>query len=120
MSGYNLLAMEKKRTKSAGISEKVISLLDIYTLIARNAYPSVYSLKEKLEVSERTVYRYLEIINMIDSIEFDKEHKGYKFSHGSRLKKLELSEDDVKLLLTLGETVSHLGRPVKNSFSCLV
>jgi predicted DNA-binding transcriptional regulator YafY len=60
-----------KNTKPAGISEKVISLLEIYTMIAQKQFPSVSSLKEHFHVSERSIYRYLEIINMIDGIEFD-------------------------------------------------
>ncbi len=59
-----------KQHKPPGISEKVIRLLHIYTMIAKKEYPSVQRLKEEFEVSERSIYRYLEIINMIDGIEY--------------------------------------------------
>jgi predicted DNA-binding transcriptional regulator YafY len=61
--------------KPSGISEKVIRLLEIYTMMAQRHFPSVPSLKEHFHVSERSVYRYLEIINMIDGIEFDQPRR---------------------------------------------
>lgn len=112
--------MNPKTSKPAGISEKVIRLLDVYTLMAQDRFPPLDFLKDRLEMSERSVYRYLEIINMIDPIEYDKERKGYKFVHGSRIKKLMLSEEDFILLLTLGETISHMGTPFKDNFSKFV
>lgn len=112
----NLKPGNIKKSKPAGISEKVINILKAYTLIARNKYPSVRYLAEELEVKERTVYRYLEIINMIDSIVFDRERKGYKFVNGDCLKKLILSEEEFLLLLVMGETVSHFGKPFKEEF----
>ncbi len=82
-----------ERAKPAGISEKVIRLLEIYTMIAQKRYPSVPSLKEHFRVSERSVCRYLEIVNMIDGIEFDQERKGYTFTNGDRIKKLTFTEN---------------------------
>lgn len=106
----------KKKDKAAGISEKVVNILKIYTLMAQNHYPSVKYLQEQCEVGERTIYRYIEIIGLIDDIEFDKERGGYKFTHGDRIKKLTLSEDDFLLLLTMGGTIDHLGHTFKDSF----
>ncbi|MEW6110410.1 MAG: WYL domain-containing transcriptional regulator [Nitrospirota bacterium] len=105
-----------KKSSTPGISEKVIRLLEIYTSIAQNKYPSVSRLQEKYDVSKRTIYRYLEIINFIDPIEHDENRKGYKFLSGDRIKKLALSEIQLLMLLTLGETVSHLGEPLKEEF----
>ena len=85
--------LRKKAGKPAGISGKVISLLDVYTLIAQSKFPSVDSLAKHCEASRRTIYRYLEIINMIDPIEFDKEQKGYKFVNSDRIKKVFLSDN---------------------------
>ncbi|MCL4457168.1 MAG: transcriptional regulator [Nitrospirae bacterium] len=106
----------KKLTRPAGIKEKVINILDIYTLISQNRYPSVKFLAEKCEVSERSIYRYLEIISMIDPVEFDKERHGYKFTHTERIRKLLLSEDELILLFTLGDAAAHLGSGFRNSF----
>ncbi len=110
------LSHKNKKSSSAGISQKIINLLEIYTALAQNKYPSVENLKERFEVSSRSIFRYLEIINIIDPIELDKERLGYKFKHGDRIKKLALSENQLLMLLTMGETVAHLGEPLKEEF----
>lgn len=108
--------IKSKKPHPAGISGKVIKLLNIYTMIAQNKYPSVESITDRLEVGQRTAYRYLEIINLIDPIELDKDRKGYKFLNGNRIKKLALSDDEFYLLMTIGATVSHLGTPFMENF----
>lgn len=116
---YNGLQGKKKAkgvAKPSGMSEKVIRLLKIYTMIAQNRYPSVSDLQNQFEVSERTVRRYLANINLIDSIEFDSQREGYRFVNGDRIKKLLLSEDDFLMLVTMGETLTHFGDPFKTSF----
>jgi predicted DNA-binding transcriptional regulator YafY len=109
-----------KTGKPAGISEKVIRLLEVYTMIAQKQFPSVQLLKDHFRVSERSVYRYLEIINMIDAIEFDQERKGYKFTNGDRIKKVVLSDNELLVLFAASEAVSHLGDSVGRSFQDLV
>jgi len=110
------LSHKNKKASSSGISQKIINLLGIYTAIAQNKYPSVEDLKDRFEVSSRSIFRYLEIIKIIDPIELDKERQGYKFIHGDRIKKLALSENQLLMLLTMGETVAHLGEPLKEEF----
>jgi predicted DNA-binding transcriptional regulator YafY len=110
----------KSSSKPAGISDKVIRLLDIYTLIAQKKYPSVTQLAEHFKVSERSIFRYLEIINLIDGIEFDQERKGYFFTNGDRIKKLSLRDDELTVLLAAGEAVSHMGRSLGESFQDLL
>jgi predicted DNA-binding transcriptional regulator YafY len=104
------------RSKPSGISEKVIRLLDIYTMIAQKKFPSVPILKDQLSISERSVYRYLEIINMIDAIEYDQERKGYTFTSGDRIKKLSLSDNELLVLFAAGEAISHLGGDLGQGF----
>jgi predicted DNA-binding transcriptional regulator YafY len=111
---------KRQAAKPAGISEKVIRLLEIYTMIAQKQFPSVQSLKEHFNVSERSVYRYLEIINMIDGIEFDQERKGYTFTTGDRIKKLTLSDNELLVLFAASEAVSHLGEPLGHGFQELM
>lgn len=108
------------KKKPAGISGKVINLIDIYTLIAQKKYPSVEFLMERFGLGERSVYRYLEIIKQLDAIEYDVERQGYKFVTGDRIKKLLLSKEQFMLLLVMGDTVSHLGRPLKEEFGSFV
>jgi len=103
-------------SKPAGIREKVIHILDFYTLVAQNTYPSVRQLSERFGLTERSIYRYREIINFIDPMEYDRERGGYRFVNSSRIKKMSLSNDDFLLLMALGETVAHLGTPLNASF----
>jgi predicted DNA-binding transcriptional regulator YafY len=109
-----------KTSKSVGMSEKIIRLLEIYTLIARKEYPSVKSLKERFPVSERTLYRYLELINIVDAIEYDHENEGYKFTQGDRIKKLILSQDELITLFSAGQAVSALGTSFQKNFQNLI
>ncbi len=111
---------DNKKSKPAGISEKVIRLLDIYTLIAQGRYPSVDYLSDRFDASKRTIYRYLEIINFIDPVEFDKGRKGFRFVNPDRIKKLTLSDGQLLMLLVIGETVSRLGVQFKKNFHALV
>ncbi len=110
----------KKAANPAGISEKVIRLLEIYTLIAQNKYPSLDFLINRFHVSKRTIFRYLELINIIDPIEYDKEKGGYRFTSGDRIKKLSLNDDELQTLLAAGESVSHLGSFFKENFLKIV
>ena len=110
----------KKMSKPAGVSEKIIRLLDIYTLIARKEYPSVKSLGERFHVSKRTLYRYLELINIVDAIEYDHEKEGYGFTHGDRIKKLILSQDELITLFSAGQAVSVLGTSFRDNFQSLI
>jgi len=110
----------KSGANPAGISEKVIKLLEIYTLIAQKQFPSMDFMMEHFRVAKRTVFRYLELINSIDPIEYDKERNGYKFTNGDRIKKLILSDEEFQTLLAAGESVSHLGASFKNNFQKLV
>lgn len=102
------------------MSEKIIRLLEIYTIIARKEYPSVKSLRERFHVSVRTLYRYLELINIVDAIEYDHEKEGYKFTHGDRIKKLILSQEELITLFSAGQAVSALGASFRENFHTLV
>ncbi|MCX7858426.1 MAG: HTH domain-containing protein, partial [Deltaproteobacteria bacterium] len=110
----------KKADKPAGISEKVIRLLEIYTLIAQNKYPSLGFLMEHFHVSKRTIFRYLELINIIDPIEYDKEKDGYRFTTGDRIKKPILSNDDIQTIQAAIESISRLGPAFKENFLKLI
>jgi len=110
----------KKAVNPAGISEKVIRLLEIYTLIAQNKFPSLDLLMERFHVSKRTIFRYLELINIIDPIEYDKEKYGYKFTTGDRIKKPALNNEELQAILAAGESVSHLGSVFKENFLKIV
>ncbi len=111
---------KKKKGKPAGISEKVIRLLKIYTLIAQNKYPSVQGLADLFETSRRTVQRDIEIIRLVDDVDYDHDRRGYKFTFGDRFKKLSLSRNELITLLTAGEAVSRLGGNLGSAFQNLL
>jgi len=106
--------------KPSGISEKVIRLLEIYTMIAQGRHPSIASLMAQFGVTERTIFRYLEQINIIDAIEFDRERNGYRFTHGDRIKKLRLDDQELITLFTAGEALTHLGAAFRTKFQGLL
>lgn len=110
----------KKKGKPAGISDKIYRLLKTYTLIAQGKYPSVKSLADEFETSKRTVQRDLEIIRLIDDVDYDQDRKGYRFVHGDRFKKLSLSQNELITLLTAGEAVSRLGGTLGSAFQNLL
>ncbi len=110
----------KKAANPAGISEKVIRLLEIYTLIAQNKFPSLGLLMDRFHVTKRTIFRYLELINLIDPIEYDKEKDGYKFTTGDRIKKPALNDEELQTLLAAEESVAHLGSVFKENFLKIV
>ena len=110
----------KKRSNPLSIPEKVIRLLEIYTLIAQGRYPSVGLLMNRLGISKRTVFRYLEIIDMINPITYDPEQKGYAYIEGNRIESLRLSHDELLMVLAAGEAVSHLGKPFGERFRRLI
>ena len=102
------------------IPEKVSRLLEMYTLIAQGRQPSVHLLMERLDISKRTVFRYLRIIDTIDRITYDPRQKGYAFAEGNRADKLRLSHDELAVVLAAGEAVSHLGRSFGERFRKLI
>ncbi len=110
----------KNKNKRTGISDKFFRLLKIYTIIAQKQYPSVKSLAENLGVNERTIYRDLFVINLVDQVDYDPERKGYAFTHGDSIKKPMLSDEELMTLFTAGEAVSHLGTPFRENFQHLV
>ncbi len=110
----------KKRSGSPSVPGKVSRLLDIYTLIAQGHHPSVQFLMNLLAVSRRTAFRYLRIIDTIEHITYDPNRKGYTFVEGSRAEKLNLSYDELIVVLAAGEAVSHLGKAFGESFRTLI
>lgn len=113
-------AKTKPKDKPAGIAEKVIHLLDIINKIEQGLNPSPSALATEYGLSRRSVHRYLEIINFIIPIEFDKEAKGYRFTAKSPLRKFSLSENEMLLLLILGDAVSHIGGGLQEHYQGLL
>jgi predicted DNA-binding transcriptional regulator YafY len=75
---------------------------------------------DRFHVTKRTIFRYLELINLIDPIEYDKEKDGYKFTTGDRIKKPALNDEELQTLLAAEESVAHLGSVFKENFLKIV
>ncbi len=64
-------ALNKRKEKPQGIGEKVINILKILNLIEQDRHPTVKELAQICEVSERSIYRYLYILNQVVPIVYD-------------------------------------------------
>lgn len=77
------------------MSYKFDSLILILNKIDRNELVTIESLMSDLDVSERTVYRYLETLQKADfPIEYDSAKECYVFREGYSLKKPDLSVEE--------------------------
>ncbi|MCX8028223.1 MAG: transcriptional regulator [Thermodesulfovibrionales bacterium] len=106
----------KRRDKPAGIAEKVINLLKIINLIEQGNCPSLKRLAEETEVSERSVYRYLNIINFIVPIVFDRQKGGYRFQRQDIKRVIPLSNKEIALLSALSDITRQLGEPLQTTY----
>jgi len=106
----------KRKDKPHGISEKVINLLKIIRALEEQKYPSVRQLAEECEVTERSVFRYLNIINSVIPVVFDRQKNGYRFTNKDAIKTLPLSREEFALLISLSEVASQMGSSFKDAF----
>lgn len=116
MKKKNFKDYKKKTDKPPGISEKVINILKIINLIERGEYPSVSRLAEETEVSERSIYRYLNIINFIIPIVHDKKKGGYSFENDKALKSIPVTLEELALISALADLTNQGGGHLKETF----
>lgn len=105
-----------RKDKQPGISEKVINILKIINLIESRKYPDVKTLALECEVSERSIYRYLNIINTLVTVVFDREKGGYRFEPPDARKVIPLEPNELALIAALKDLTSQIGSPVKETF----
>ena len=72
-------------------------IVAVHHCIAENAYPSVAVIGGRVELSRRTVFRYLDYLRELDApLEYDRRRKGYYFTDPHwQLPQLMLSEGDL-------------------------
>lgn len=109
-------SLGKRRDKAAGITEKIINLLNILNHIEQGKYPTVEKLSEICMVSERSIYRYLNIIGFIVPITYDSEKGGYRFLNEGALRAIPFDVKELALLSALSDMTSQIGEPIKGSF----
>jgi len=89
--------------------EKLHRIWEILKLLDQKETVTTKILSEDLGVSERTIFRDLEVIYSHFPVIFDKENKTYRFMEGYSLQKLKVSKDELMTLLLSREIVSKLG-----------
>lgn len=102
-----------RRDKPVGISEKVINILKIISFISSERYPSAKILAEACEISERSVYRYLRIIDSIASLYYDPKRGGYTFLNKNILSAPPFRKKDHDVLVSLLDVIMRFPTPIK-------
>lgn len=113
-------SLGRRRDKPAGLSEKVIGILKILNLIEQGKAPSAKTLAEELELSERTIYRYLYTINAIVPIVYDRELGGYRLENKKSLRIIPLEKEELALLAAIQEMLSKSSSVLKETFKGLL
>lgn len=76
------------------MSEKIHRIWEILGKLDQKEALTPKTLSEAFGVSERTIYRYFEVISSHFPVLFDREAKTYKFIEGYSLQKLKVSKDE--------------------------
>ncbi len=105
-----------KKDKPRGITEKIINLLTILNMIESGQYPSITDIMEKCEISERTAFRYLKIIDFIIPIKFNKEKKGYEFYQTNSKKVITIDDKERLLIKALENFLGDRDELLKRTF----
>jgi len=113
-------SLNKRRDKPAGIVEKVINILKILNLIEQDKAPSVRTLSEVCEVSERSIYRYLNILYSIVPIVYDSKLGGYRFENERALKVIPFEKKEIALLSSLMDLISKSGKDIQKTFKGII
>ena len=80
---YVLLGAYRRYKKNENFSITLANTIMVLSEIRKKPYVTTKELAQKLELSERTVQRYIETLRVAGEwIEYDKFHKGWKLSAG--------------------------------------
>lgn len=109
-------SLNRRRDKPAGIAEKVINILKILNLIEQGKAPSVKTLAEVCEVSERSIYRYLNILYNIVPVIYDPELGGYRLENERALRVIPLELNEIALLGDLMDFLGNASGELKRTF----
>ena len=91
---YILLSAYRKQKKSENFSATLANAILILSTIRRQPYITSAELAEKLEISPRSVQRYIETLRVAgDWIEYDTTHKGWYLQVGKSVLWGDFDED---------------------------
>lgn len=99
---------------------KFDNLIKLLNLLDRGAHCTARKLSEELEVTERTVYRYLSSLQYAGfPIAFDPGRRSYTFERGFQLKKALMDVDEILVLALSRKLLSFLGEGFAQAFGKL-
>ncbi len=102
------------------MSEKFHRVWEILNRLDQKEALTPKSLSEDFSVSERTIFRDLEVICSHFPVIFDREARTYQFMEGYSLQKLKISKDELMTLLLSREIVSKLGAPLTEKLDRII
>jgi len=106
-----------KKSNASRVSGKIVNILMLLNCFDTGSSYTVRELAARLEVTEKTVYRYFQTLKEAHIPIFrDPITLRYSFYNGYSLKKIGLSNDEVNVLINLKKLVSNLGIPFASSF----
>lgn len=111
---------KRRKDKPAGVAEKVINIVKILNLIESGSCPGVKDLARACEVSERSVYRYLYILNQVIPVVYDSKEGGYRFENPEALKTVVLSREEFALLVALNDFLKRLSSGLSETFMAIM
>ena len=83
---YVLLGAYRKTKKNENFSSTLANAIIILSQIRNNPFITTKELAEKLELSERTIQRYIETLRVAGEwIEYDMSRKGWKLTDGKSI-----------------------------------
>ncbi len=83
---YVLLGAYRRTKKNRSFSATIANSIMILSMIRKKPYVTTKDLAEKLELSERTVQRYIESLRVAGEwIEYDMSHKGWTLIDGKSM-----------------------------------
>lgn len=80
---YLLLTAYRKQKKTENFSATLANAITILSLIRQKPYITSAELADKLELSQRSIQRYIETLRVAGEwIEYDTANKGWRLQHG--------------------------------------
>ena len=80
---YVLLSAYRRNKKTVNFSNTLANTILVLSEIRKHPYITTRQLSEKLELSNRTIQRYIETLRVAGEwIEYDYQHKGWKLQAG--------------------------------------
>ncbi len=102
------------------MSYKFDSLITILNILDSRGQVTVTSLMNKLEVSERTIYRYLMTLQTAGfPIHYDRQKNSYVFSENYSLRKPNLSLEETLALALSKKLLKSFGETMENSINTI-